>query len=136
MEALGTLGTERLLKIMCELIGIDEVAVHPAGHIARRHAIESVCINQTIALDHRDTVTESLRAQLLVIVVLRHLDEEITADHTVHQHGDAASLARLADKLCEVVVELRAGIRMALRLQLLVVVTKLDNDEVAGPQAP
>ena len=131
MELLRSLSAHTLFQVMGDLIGIDEVYIHPTGYVARCHAIESVCVDERVALHHLHTVLESLRAQLFIVVNLRCFNEEVAAYHTVHQHGDTAMLARLADKLSQIVVERRARICMSLGLWLLVVVSELDDDIVA-----
>ena len=131
MELLRSLSAQPLFQVMGDLIGIDEVYIHPTGYVARCHAIESVCVDERVALHHLHTVLESLRAQLFIVVNLRCFNEEVAAYHTVHQHGDTAMLARLADKLSQIVVERRARIGMTLGVGLLVVMSELDNHIVA-----
>ena len=117
---------------MRNLIRIDEMTVHALGNITGRHAVESVGIDERIALHHLHTILEGLGTELLVVIVLRGLHKEIATHDSVHQHRDAAMLSRLSHKLRQIVVERGAGVGMPVGLGLLVVMSELDDDIVAG----
>ena len=131
VERLGALGAERLLKIVGDVVGIDEMAVHALGHISRSDAVETVSIDEGVALGGLGTVAEGGVAQLLIIGNDGGLHEEVTTHDTVHQHWDAALLAGLTDKTGEIVIEGGAWIGVTVRLRLLIVMAKLDDDIVA-----
>ena len=135
VELLRGLGAQSLFQVVGNLVGIDEVYVHALGHVTRSHTVESVGVDERVALYHLHTVLEGLCAQLLIVVVLRGIDEEVTTYHTVHQHGDASMLTCLTDKLSQIVVEGGARVGMTVGLGLLVVMSELDNDIVAGLHA-
>ena len=132
VEPLRGLCAESLLQVVGYLVRIHEVHVHALGHVARSHAVESVGVDERVALHHPHAVLKRLRAQLLVVVVLRRVDEEVPPHHAVHQHRYAALLARLAHVAGQHVVERRAGVGMAVLRGLLVVVAELDDHVVAG----
>ena len=79
--------------------------VHTFGNVAGSHAVESVSIYQRIALYHLSTVSKGLVAQLFVIVVLRHVDQEVTTHNAVHQYGNTPELTRFADIAGQHIVE-------------------------------
>ena len=117
---------------MGDLIGIDEMTIRAARNVARCNTIESVSIDERIAFGHFRTVISSCRTQFFIISDLggRHL--EITAHNRIHENRNTAALAGFANISFQIVIKGRTWFCMAVRLILLVIMTKLDNDIVTG----
>ena len=115
---------------MGDFVGIDEMDVHALGNVTWCHAIEAVGIDERVAFYHLYTVLESLSAQFLVVVNLWCFDKEVTAYDAVHQYGNTTMLARLADKLGQIVVEGGTWVGVTVGFGLFVVMAKLDDDVV------
>ena len=90
---------------MGDLVGIDEMDIHATGHITGCHSVESVGVDEGIALYHLHTVLEGRGAKLLIVIVLWCIHKEIATHDAVHQHGNAAMFTCFAYILSQIVVE-------------------------------
>ena len=130
MEFLRRLSAQTLLHIARDLVGIDEMAVHALSHITGCHTVESVGIDQRIALLDLSAIGKSGIAQLLIIIVFGCNLGEVPTCHTVHEHRDAPTFTGLTHIFREVVVEGRTWFGVTGGLRFLVVMTKLDDNVV------
>ena len=129
VQVFRLLGSQRLLQVVCDGIGIDERHVEPLGHPSGRLGILAMRINEHIAhigLSLIDTV-----AQFFVVVAKFGLRLEVSSHHAVEEHRYAPPLPCLLDEALEVGIEGGAHIRVSVRLRFLVVVSELDKDIVA-----
>ena len=63
VQLLRGFAAKALLQIVGDAVGIDEMAVHALGHIARRYGIEAVGVDEGVALNHLHTILEGSGAQ-------------------------------------------------------------------------
>lgn len=59
VQFLGGLRPQPLFEIVGNLVSIDKMDMHTLSHIARRNAIETMCIDEGITLDQSLSILES-----------------------------------------------------------------------------
>ena len=113
------------------LVGVDEMAVHPTGHVSGGYLIESMGIDERIALHQLRTIGKGGVAQFLVVIVLEGLLGKVAANDGIHENGNPTPFTRLPNKLCQIIIEGRPRIGMAFNSRLFVVMAELDDDIIA-----